>query len=291
MVSKVIEKLNLFKPKASKPELDQKLVNQFVQHVAYGEQDKAEAMLQRRPKLASGKGNCKDHAGREFKGITGFQYALWALDWHMWGMIRGYLDEVDPESAATQCQAQESLTSDQGHGAHFSFKPLISAYQTYIGQYNALSEVKNWKELDRLWIDGVGGAQQKVVAHVAQEYFHQARSFSPVTNFEARLFPRQLKVEKGDWWSVSYNGGGLEGTAGQVGRSESSGFAFLRAAGQEVMVNRGGGSLGAERGMRLWRVSNLSTLMKLCEMRTSQRNEICQELSTQPYHSSPGAKH
>ncbi len=41
----------VFKPKASKPELDQKLVNRFVQHVAYGEQDEAEAMLQREPKL------------------------------------------------------------------------------------------------------------------------------------------------------------------------------------------------------------------------------------------------
>ncbi len=176
--------------------LDQNQVDQFVQHVAYGEQDEAEAMLQGEPKLVLGKGDCKDHAGREFKGITGFQYALWAVDWHMWEMIRVYLDKEDPESAAIQCQAQESLTSDQGHGAHFSFEPLMAAYQTYLDRFDALCQARNWEELDRLWIHGIGGAQRAVVAHVAQEYCHPARGFDPVPDFQAKPFPRQLKGDE-----------------------------------------------------------------------------------------------
>ncbi len=131
-----------YEPTPPAPVLDQNQVDQFVQHVAYGEQDEAEAMLQREPKLALGKGDCKDHAGREFKGITGFQYALWAVDWHMWEMIRVYLDKVDPQSAAIQCQTQESLTSDQGHGTHFSFEPLMAAYQTYLDRYDALCQAR-----------------------------------------------------------------------------------------------------------------------------------------------------
>jgi hypothetical protein len=42
--------------------------------------------------LSVGKaGRVTDLSGREFQSITAFQYALWALDWHMWAMIQKYL--------------------------------------------------------------------------------------------------------------------------------------------------------------------------------------------------------
>ncbi len=103
------------------------------------------------------------------------------------------------------------------------------AYQTYLDQYDALYDASNWNELQRLWIHGIGGAQRAVVAHVAQEYCHPARPFDPVPDFQAKPFPRQLKGDKGDWFSASYNGGGLGGKLGEAGRV--SGFSWVRAHG------------------------------------------------------------
>ena len=85
----------------------------FLNNVALGAQNKAEAMLKKTPGLVLGKGTCTDQAGRTFKEISGFQYALWALDWHMWDMILAYFDQV-PEgktSASEQCGSQEKTVA------------------------------------------------------------------------------------------------------------------------------------------------------------------------------------
>ena len=55
-------------------------------------------MLKDNAELALASGDVTDTAGRTFKNITGFQYAVWALDWKMWTMIQGYL----PSDAARE---------------------------------------------------------------------------------------------------------------------------------------------------------------------------------------------
>ena len=62
---------------------DEKALNQLLQSVAEGEQDKAEEFIQKNKNLLLYPGTVKDLSGREFKQITAFQYALWALDWHI----------------------------------------------------------------------------------------------------------------------------------------------------------------------------------------------------------------
>ncbi len=249
------------------PKLYQEKVNQFVQLVAYGKQDEAEAMLMLEHRLVLGRGHCKDHAGRKFTGITGFQYALWARDWHMWEMIRGYLDRVDPQSAAIQCQGQETLTSDQGHGAHFSFEPLIRAYYTYITQFEALYEADNRRDLNRLWVHGVGGAQRDLVAHVVQEYCHPFRSFEPMPDFTARPFPRQL--DEG-WWSAKINGVGLGGTLDQ-----DPDYLFFGGGAWRTEENQPGIVF---QWLSFWPVLDADAMVILCETRTSQLNDIREEL-------------
>ena len=212
-------------PKAPVIKLDQKAVNQFVQHVALGQQDEAEAMLKQNPRLSLGQGTCTDHAGRTFKDITGFQYALWALDWHMWDMILPYLSSVDSDAAREQFEHQESVTSASGHGARYHYQELLDALQTYIDRFPALYSASNWDELERLWIRGVGGAQSRTVAHVAQEYCHPDRPFDPVPDFTKKPFPRQLKTDEGDWWTAKYNNGPLGGGSG----SKLTGFGAWRA--------------------------------------------------------------
>ena len=90
-------------------------------------------MLKKTPALVLGKGACTDHAGRTFKEISGFQYALWALDWHMWDMILAYFDQV-PEgktSASEQCGSQERLTAGLGHGPRYKMEDIVNALKAY----------------------------------------------------------------------------------------------------------------------------------------------------------------
>ena len=71
-----------------------KLEAAFLTHVVKGKQRQAEEMLKKNRHLALASGTVTDHANRTFNYITGFQYAVWALDWHMWSMI--------PQVQATQ---------------------------------------------------------------------------------------------------------------------------------------------------------------------------------------------
>ena len=95
--------------------------------MAEGEQDKAEALIQKDKNLLLHAGTVTDLSGREFKQITAFQYALWAMDWHMWTMIQKYLPQ---RSASEQFQALETKGTE--HGKHFSLQGLTGALQTYV---------------------------------------------------------------------------------------------------------------------------------------------------------------
>ena len=117
-------------PKPTLKPLDEKSVSQLrqlLQYVAEGEQDKAEALIQTDKNLLLYAGTVKDLSGREFKQITAFQYALWAMDWHMWTMIQKYLPK---EAQAQQCQELE--TKGTAYGKHFSLQGLTGALQTYV---------------------------------------------------------------------------------------------------------------------------------------------------------------
>ena len=96
------------------PDVDQKALSQLLQYVAEGEQDKAEALIQKNKKLLLHAGTVKDLSDREFKQITAFQYALWAMDWHMWTMIRKYL----PQKNASRTIAR---IGNRRHGAWQAF--------------------------------------------------------------------------------------------------------------------------------------------------------------------------
>ena len=98
--------------------MDAKALAQLLKLVAEGEQDQAEALIKQTPQLLLASGTVTDLSGRTFKNITAFQYALWAMDWHMWTMIKKYL----PTEAQAQ-QLQELETKGTEHGKHFDFKP------------------------------------------------------------------------------------------------------------------------------------------------------------------------
>ncbi len=181
-------------------------LNTFLGLVAEGEQDKAEALLQKYPALGLYAGNVTDLSKRTFKSITALQYALWALDWHMWTMLLKYI----PAEAAAQQMAQ----SEQGlwvskHGVTANWKNLIQALNQYISEVRVS---KSSSVYGQTWVKQVGGAQLLLPAHVINEYCHPTRPFHPVPDF-TKLEPtggwRCRATDESEWFSASFGGGAL----------------------------------------------------------------------------------
>ena len=84
--------------------------SKFLQHVARGEQNEAEAMLKMNPQLLLCRGKMVEHNGRTFESATAFQYAVWAKDTHMLTMLMKYPPKESPLRQAIKEQLQEFKT-------------------------------------------------------------------------------------------------------------------------------------------------------------------------------------
>jgi len=183
----------------------------FLRLVVEGEQDKAEAMLKIFPELALVSEDVTDLSKRTFKNITAFQYAVWALDWHMWTMIRKYLPIKEAKLQAEGFEAG-SWVRQHGVNAQHLLEKLIKAYQTTIDLYHG-----GWpkEEAEKAWVQKVGGAQLLLPAHVINEYCHPWRPFYRANFKEAFTLPRTRTVtadsddDDGEWFTTSYNDGKL----------------------------------------------------------------------------------
>jgi serine/threonine protein kinase len=174
----------------AQPRVNQAELTTFLKQVVDGQQTEAEAFLKRNPSLVLATGDVTDHANRTFKNITGFQYALWALDWHMWKMILPYLNQF-PGAAKTQAQTIATGHWVQQHGEYFNIQPLLDALQTYIDNYGpwTLGQCRDY------WMHKVGGAQRLLPMHVLQEYCHPKRPFDPTPTFTEEEFPRKSQLD------------------------------------------------------------------------------------------------
>ncbi|KGP63059.1 hypothetical protein EP47_09000 [Legionella norrlandica] len=203
-----------------KPKID---ARQFLQHVAYGQQDEAEALLQKEdPQLAQELLKADniaftDYSGRTFT-CTAYEYAYWAKDSHMQRMLEKHirLDEDTRQFILERVQQIEELVNlppdaglfehpkprglhyttrdEQGNTidhweTHFDLTPLKRALEHYVKEYNEKPNKSgaDWEQLDKIWVEEVGRAQRDVPAHIAQEYCHPDRSFEDVTNNQALL--------------------------------------------------------------------------------------------------------
>ena len=148
-----------------------KMLNKFLKHIGFGEQDEAEDMLKKDNYLILEAGDLTDCAKREFKQITAFQYSLWALDFHMWKMLLKYLPK---EEASKQVKGLKNGDWVQTHGHHADWQNLIDALQTYIDHCNLWSQ----EQLSNYWCQQVGGTQLLLPAHVINEYHNTLMSFN-----------------------------------------------------------------------------------------------------------------
>jgi serine/threonine protein kinase len=179
-----------------KPQLqiNQEQLQEFLNHVVAGQQDEAESLLKQSPELALGAGTVTDHAKRTFNNITGFQYAVWALDWHMWRMIKQYLP---PEKACLQFEGFATGSWVKEHGEHVTWERLIYSYQTLIDNWDPWTI----EQINKYWVQEIGGAQLMLPLHVLQEYCEPSRPFDPVPNFKddiilVRALPDWISLQK-----------------------------------------------------------------------------------------------
>lgn len=235
----------------------------FLNHVIAGEQHEAELMLQDNPVLALLSGTVIDHADRRFKNITGFQYAAWALDWHMWTMIKEYLP---PDAARTQAIGFTTGSWVAQHGVHANWQNLIDALQVCLDNYD------KWKHdnslLSNHWTKQVGGAQRVVPMHVIHEYCHPDRSFEPCPSFVETTLPRwstkPTKLESGKDLSCA---------------ASSSSYALLRGAGASVRAVDTWDALSYRCSALAYVLCDRCALVGLLSVRTRQHVELVTQLT------------
>lgn len=177
--------VTLFKPLIDVPK--------FLHHVTRGEHDAVEAMLNKDMSLIFKRGLVTDCSGREFENVSGFEYALWALDKHMWAkMIVCIPRNEEGRKVFARLIAQYHKVNKDGvtyrfNGEtiiekHFDFEnTIIKELQTQADSIRAPGP-KDWKSIDKQWREGVGGAQKQLPMHVVDEYCSNDE-FYPVPKF------------------------------------------------------------------------------------------------------------
>lgn len=197
-----------------KPVID---VRKLLHHVTRGEHDVVKAMLKQDINLIFKRGKVTDCSGREFGNISGFEYALWALDKHMWAaMIECIPSNEEDKRVFAQLIAQYNKVNTDGvtyrlNGKtitekHFDFEnTLIQELQTQVDSINAPG-AKNWEAIDKQWREGVGGAQKRLPMHIVDEYCSN-EPFYPVPKFtsqpkSSKQFYNWTTGKDENWFSV-----------------------------------------------------------------------------------------
>ena len=189
--------------KQERPDFKLKIdARQFLQCVAYGQQNEAEALLKvdvdrAQELLLADNRSFIDYSGRTFS-CTAYEYAYWAKDSHMCRMLEKYMDNATKYELLQRIQRIEELVGEglfkaprgltytqkgkEFRSVHFDLNPLKQALRTYFEAYNQSPKVtvSDWEALNALWVN-VGLPQRDVPAHIAQEYCHPDRSFEDLS--------------------------------------------------------------------------------------------------------------
>ncbi len=219
-----------------------RLLDKFLQQVAYGEQDKAEWLftevyqgnVEKIQRALCYQRRFTDYSGRTFH-CSAYEYAYWAKDTHMCRMLERHMDDATKAQMLARIEQIERIDEATGkpvglkyqqHGAehqsaHFDLTPLITALQEYITGYAAWRAAENWAAMRAAWMK-VGMAKRDVPAHVAQECCRTDRSFFPLPSFNVdrediprETLPRVLAFCNWDndrdelWFPIGQVGAGL----------------------------------------------------------------------------------
>lgn len=234
------------------PQIKRMQVPKFLLHVARGERNKANSLLNNNPDaqlLLQTPGTFTDYSGRTFSNCTAYEYAYWAKDTHMQRMLEKHMDEETKAKMLERVDAIEAngLTYTQ-HGEiknskHFDFTPLKTALQEFVNGYDAWYAAGNWVAMKAAWMK-LGKAQRDLPVHVANEYCRKDRSFDPLPAFNEASLPEELtfynfETDRDELWfplSDSPSSGlGVDCAVGR-GRGDARGRGRGLAAGTWVFV-------------------------------------------------------
>lgn len=212
-------------------ELNRRLAQKLLNYVVRGEQDKAQALIARKPELLLIRIEAIDYSGRTIIG-TAFQAAIGAGDKPMWEMMLPYFESLEPGEALRQFHQQfphgiedtpaselkayynaialaiindddqglkaiegfrQEITSQKEitQGKHFNLQHLIAAYQAYIDNFDALAD---WYKRDKFWQKVIGYIQRQMTAYDAQIHCSGVKK---VLDNESS-FARQLEFSGGE---------------------------------------------------------------------------------------------
>jgi hypothetical protein len=252
--------------------LRQNLTDTLIEHVAHGRQDEAKAILENHPKLLLETGKAIDIAGNPWMG-TAFQYAVWAMDTHMYTMMLDCLPQNEQGEEIRKTLSEQAKEQTE----HFDFQPLITALQTYVDNFDAW----DWPQREEHWCKVVGLAQQSLPAHVRHEYCNPDHSFHPTPSFTEKVLTRSLKVY--NWASSTWLNwdGGLLGLGGDFAitwaASPLDGEAFhARAAARPAAVATARHDLAAITALCEVRKAGLITLMQRLQSPIQKPEDVSQ---------------
>jgi hypothetical protein len=171
-------------------------IRKFLHHVVRGHHTAVAEML-KNPEFMLKRGLVTDLSGRIFPNISGFEYALWALNKHMWTKMLSCLPEnKEGEKIKAELRAHYQKLKELGvtytlHGVtrtekHFDFEGTI---------FKELQEYVNKKDNNQ-WATGVGRAQRLLPMHVVYEYCSDT-PFYPVPDFKGQ--PKS-STQFTNWW-------------------------------------------------------------------------------------------
>ncbi|WP_058519174.1 hypothetical protein [Legionella parisiensis] len=172
-------------------------IRKLLHHIVLSEYDAVQSILKNDMSLIFKRGKVTDCSGRIFENISAFEYALWALDKHMWTML---LDCLPPNKEGKKILAilltqyhnvnakgvTYRLNGETIIESHFDFKnTIIKELQTQADSIHAPLGYKDWNAIDKQWREGVGCAQKKLPMHVVYEYCSDV-PFYPVPDFSTQ---------------------------------------------------------------------------------------------------------
>jgi hypothetical protein len=192
----------------------------------------------------------------------------------MWTMLRKYLPD---EAMKKQAEEFETGAWVRQHGVHAQplLDNLVKALQLAIDLYNT----EKYSECNAVWVQQVGDAQRLLPAHVVNEYCHPTRSFGQCPNFkEVTALPRTRESHDGEWFTATYEGGGL-----------GNKFAFVRDAERRGAVAISDAFRFGVRHIVGMEIDH-ETIRALRDTRTAQREKLINELKPRSHSEKGGVK-